>query len=99
MFDLPPLSPELQSELDCIKLMNEKELLAKVPPIMSQDQNEQLGDLNYKAQQDGELSEVEEKMRDELLAIYEKSMLIRSAVLAELHERGYPVNSLIEGKS
>ena len=50
--------------------------------------------LNRKAQSKG-LTDVEERERDELLHVYEKSMVVRSAVLAELHKRGIDVSKLI----
>lgn len=88
------LAPAIKAELDRIEKLDQEALLAAVTPIMRPKQAKRLASLNRKAQDEG-LTDAEERERDELLQIYEKSIVVRATALAELHKRGVDVSELI----
>jgi type I restriction-modification system DNA methylase subunit len=88
------LAPDIKAELDRIEKLDQEALLDAVTPIMRPKQARRLASLNRKAQDEG-LTDGEERERDELLHVYEKSMVIRATALAELHKRGVDVSELI----
>jgi hypothetical protein len=72
----------LPAEIARIEQLDEKGLREAVQPIPKLKQAERLAALNRKAQDEG-LTKAEEKERDELLAIYEESVVVRATALAE----------------
>jgi hypothetical protein len=89
--DLPP---DISEALARVEHLDAKELRQAVIPEISRQQSDRLADLNRKAQDDG-LSKAEEVERDELLHLYEKSIVVRAKALAELRRRGVDISDLI----
>jgi len=88
------LPPDIAAEIARIEQLDEAGLRQAVHPILTKKQARRLADLNRKAQDEG-LNKAEEKERDELLEIYEKSVVFRATALAELHKRGVDVSEFI----
>lgn len=88
------LPSDVAAELARIEQLDEEGLRKAVHPLLTKKQGKRLADLNRKAQDEG-LSKAEEKERDELLEIYEKSVVFRATALAELHKRGVDVSEYL----
>jgi hypothetical protein len=77
-----------------VRALNDRALRKAVTPLMTKRQADRLAGLNRKAQAEG-LSDAEEAERDQLLHVYDKSVLVRGAALAELHKRGVDISGLV----
>jgi hypothetical protein len=88
------LPPDIVEAMAKIERLDTAALHKAVKPLMTTKQANRAAALNYKAQAEG-LTDAEEKERDELMHVYNKSVLVRSAAFAELHKRGVNVNELI----
>ena len=86
--------PRFVEAMAKIERLGTAELYEAVKPLMTAKQTKRVAALNRKAQDEG-LSDAEENERNELLHVYDKPVLVRSAALAELHKRGVNVNELI----
>ncbi len=88
------LPPDIEEAIAAVALLDDRALRKAVKPIMTKKQANRLAELNYKAQDSG-LTAAEKVEQDELLHVYDKTMLVRAAVMAELHKRGVNVAELI----
>jgi hypothetical protein len=88
------LPPDIAEAVARVPLLDDRALREAMKPLMTPKQAKRLAELNYKAQDKG-LTPAEETERDELLDVYDKSMLVRAAVMAELRKRGVEVAELI----
>jgi len=89
------LPADIEKAIAGVAELDDRALRAAVKPIMTPKQSKRLAALNYKAQDEG-LTAAERLERAELLHVYDKSMLVRAAALAELHKRGVDVSALIK---
>lgn len=85
------LPPNIATAIAGISALDDRALLKAVKPIITTKQTKRLAELNYKAQDEG-LTEAEKIEQRELLQIADTSMVVRAAVLAELHKRGVDVS-------
>jgi hypothetical protein len=88
------LAPDIVEEMDSVRHLDDDSLRKALTPIMTKKQAKRLADLNYKAQ-DERLTPGEKIEQEELLHVAEKSMVVRAAVLAELHKRGVDVSEYV----
>lgn len=89
------LPPDIDAAIAEVERLDDIDKLREaVVPLMKPKQAKRLADLNYKAQDTG-LTDAEERERDELLHLYEKSMIVRATALAELHKRGVDVSEFV----
>jgi hypothetical protein len=89
------LPPDIEAAIAEVEQLDDiGKLREAVVPLMKPKQAKRLEALNRKAQDEG-LTDAEERERDELLHLYDKSMVVRATALAELHKRGVDVNELI----
>ena len=88
------LPADIAEAIAKVERLDEAGLRKAVVPLMKPKQAKRLADLNYKAQDTG-LTDAEELERDELLHLYEKSMVVRASALAELHKIGVDVSEFI----
>jgi hypothetical protein len=88
------LPPDIQEAMVRIESLDDRALHKALKPIMTKRQADRLAELNRKAQDEG-LSDAEEAESDQLLHVYDKSVIVRSAAMAELHKRGFDVAKLI----
>jgi plasmid stability protein len=90
------LSPDIKAAIAEVGQLDEAGLRKAVVPLMKPKQAKRLADLNSKAQAKVTgLTDAEEAERDELLHLYEKSMVVRASALAELHKLGVDVSEFI----
>lgn len=88
------LAPDIAEAVARVRSLDGQALRAAMKPLITPKQAKRLAELNYKAQATG-LTDAEESERDRLLHVYDKSMVVRAAVMAELHKRGVNVAELI----
>jgi plasmid stability protein/uncharacterized protein YnzC (UPF0291/DUF896 family) len=89
-----PLPPDIAEAVARIGTLDDRALREAMKPLMTPKQAKRLADLNYKAQDKG-LTAAEKAEQSELLHVYDKSMVVRAAVMAELHKRGADIADLI----
>jgi hypothetical protein len=87
------LPPDIEEAMARVELLDERALRKAVKPLMTKKQADRLAELNRQAKNEG-LSDEEEAERDRLLHVYNKSVLVRGAALAELKKRGVDVSDL-----
>jgi hypothetical protein len=92
--DESELAPDIAEAVAKLDRLDDNDLRKAAVPELSLKQSKRLVALNRKAQDEG-LTEDEERERDELTHVYEKSMVVRASALAELHKRGVDVSDLI----
>jgi len=83
-----------ENAISQVPKLDDGELRKAVKPIMTPKQSERLAELNRKAQAGG-LIDAEKVEQRELLHVYDKSMVVRAAVLAELNKRGFDVSKYV----
>jgi len=83
-----------ENAISQVPKLDDGELRKAVKPIMTPKQSERLAELNRKAQAGG-LIDAEKVEQRELLHVYDKSMVVRAAVLAELNRRGFDVSKYV----
>ena len=83
-----------ESAVAQVPQLDDRALRKAVKPLMTCRQSDRLADLNYKAQDTG-LTAAEKVEQRELLHVSDKSMVVRAAVLAELHKRGVDVSEFV----
>ena len=88
------LPPDIAKVVAVIPSLDDQALRARMKPLITPKQAERLAELNYKAQAKG-LTAAERAEQERLLHVYEKAMVVRAAVMAELHRRGVDVAKLI----
>lgn len=87
------LPPDIEEAMAEVESLDDRALREAVKPLMTKKQADRLAELNRQAQDEG-LSDAEEAERDRLLHVYNKSVLVRGAALAELKKRGVDVSDL-----
>jgi len=92
--DEEALPPDIAAAIERIPSLDDRALRAAMKPLITHKQAERLAELNYKAQDVG-LTAAERAEQDDLVHISDKSVLVRAAVMAELHKRGVDVAKLI----
>jgi plasmid stability protein len=88
------LPADIVEAMAAVERLDDKALREALSPLMTRKQAKRFADLNRKAQDAG-LTVAERREQDELLHVYDKSMLVRAAVMAELKKRGVNVAELI----
>jgi len=88
------LAPDIVEAMAKVEHLDDESLRDAMTSIMTKKQAKRLAALNYKAQDEG-LSVEEKSEQEGLLHVYDKSMVVRAAVMAELHKRGVNVAELI----
>jgi hypothetical protein len=88
------LAPDIAEALARLDRLDTPGLREAATPLITPKQAGRLADLNRKAQDTG-LSDKEEQERDRLLHVYEKAMVVRAKVLAELHKRGEDISEFV----
>jgi plasmid stability protein len=89
-----PLTPDIESALAEIRRLDDAGVRRLAKDVLSTKEVRRLEALNRKAQK-STLTAAEEKQRAELSHSYEKALVVRSAAIAELHNRGVDVAELI----
>jgi Antitoxin FitA-like, ribbon-helix-helix len=92
--DEEALPQDIADAVARIESLDDRALREAMKPLMTARQAKRLADLNYKAQDKG-LTAAEKAEQAELLHIYDKSMVVRAAAMAELRKRGVDVAELI----
>ncbi|HJZ90544.1 MAG TPA: hypothetical protein VKE40_06695 [Gemmataceae bacterium] len=92
--DEEALPQDIADAIARIESLDDRALREAMKPLMTARQAKRLADLNRKAQDQG-LTAAERVEQSELLHIYDKSMVVRAAAMAELHKRGVDVAELI----
>jgi plasmid stability protein len=88
------LPVEIELALAEIPRLDDRDLQKALKPTITKKQSERLAALTFKAQDKG-LTTPERREQEELLRVADKSMLVRAAVLAELHKRGVDVSQYV----
>jgi plasmid stability protein len=88
------LPPDIAAAVERVASLDDRALRAALKPLLTPRQAKRLAELNYKAQAKG-LTAAERAEQDELVHMADKSMVVRAAVMAELHKRGVDVAKLI----
>jgi|SRR5947209_6508105 len=87
------LPPDIEAAMAGVQSLDDRALRKALKPLMTKGQADRLAEPNRQAQDEG-LSDTEEAERDRLLHVYNKSVLVRGAALAELKKRGVDVSDL-----
>lgn len=90
--DIPALPEEIEAELDAFHHLSDEVLLLISQTTLSKKNQRALADLNERSQKKP-LSPDEEKMRDNLLAEYDRIMVRRAQAAAVLSSRGFTLSS------
>jgi hypothetical protein len=85
------LPPDIEEAMARVESLDDRALRKAVKPLMTRKQADRLAELNRKAQDEG-LSAADEAESDRLLHVYDKSVLVRGAAMAELKKRGVDVS-------
>lgn len=95
---LEDLLAPLAEEVTQLHFLPDAELWWVARNKLSPADNERMQELAFKRQRMG-LSRSEEEEVDELLARYDRAMLLRAAAIALLRERGHDVSELLPSSS
>ena len=85
---------KLASPLDQLRLLDNQSLMHMAQSHLSREESAQLEALNLKQQREG-LDRHERQRRDDLLAQYERTLLIRAEAAGLLQERGVEVAAIV----
>lgn len=88
---LDDLPPELASEMAALALLNDAALWRTTRSTLSTKQQKQMSKL-LQAKQRGKLPPEDQPVLDQLLAEYERAVLIRAQAVVLLRQRGYDVS-------
>ena len=95
----PPsdLPPEITTALESLRELDDDALTRAARDAFPADAAEELEGLNHKTQRE-ELSPAEARRREELLAGYERLVLLRAEAATLLQQRGHDVSDLLLGE-
>lgn len=94
----PPsdLPPEITAALESLRELDDNALARAARDAFPADAAEELERLNHKAQRE-DLAAAEARRREELLAGYERMILLRAEAADLLQQRGHDVSDLLLG--
>ena len=91
-YQLPSLPDDVEAELAAFTKLSDEALWLLARSTLSKEEQKELADLNSRAKQKKSLSTAEDKRREELLRLYDRTMVRRAQAALHLQSRGYDIS-------